>query len=108
MIRREVRHAIAGHLYVDIDIANCQPTILNQVLITHNYNDFKTLNSYIENRSKYLEQIQNTYGVDKSAAQHLINMVLYGGRFETWLKLNDVLVCDKKKSSWKSFRMKLE
>ena len=96
MIRREVRHTIAGHLYVDIDVANCQPTILNQVLLTHNYNDFKTLNSYIENRSEYLAQIQNTYNVDKSAAKHLINIVLYGGSFKTWLKLNDVSVCDRK------------
>ena len=41
MIRREIRQTRADG-YLDIDIVNCQPTILNQILLLHNY-AFKSL-----------------------------------------------------------------
>ena len=54
-IRREIRHTICGDECVDIDMVNCQPTILNQVLTLLN-KEFMSLNRYIINRDNHLEK----------------------------------------------------
>jgi len=69
MIRREIKNCIAGDYYVDIDIINCQPTILNQVLLLAN-KAFVYLNTYVINRAKHLEEIQSTYDVDRDTAKN--------------------------------------
>ena len=89
-IRKEIRHTLAGDEYVDIDIVNCQPTILNQVLLIHNYKQFKHLNDYVHNRPAYLKEIQDTYNVDKDNANILINMIIFDGSFATWRDSNDI------------------
>ena len=94
MIRREIRHCIAGEYYVDIDIINCQPTILNQVLLLAN-KEFVSLNSYVINRAKHLEEIQVTYNVDRDSAKHLINRVIFSGSFSKWAKHHNATTLEK-------------
>ena len=44
-LRREIRHTLAHNTYIDIDVANCHPEILNQLCIHHNIKT-KYLNKY--------------------------------------------------------------
>ena len=48
-LRKEIRHTIANEFYVDIDIENCHPVILEQVC-KHNKIECKSLTKYINNR----------------------------------------------------------
>ena len=48
-LRREIRQTLAFDKYVDIDIANCHPEILNQVCI-HNNIKTRYLKQYIFRR----------------------------------------------------------
>ena len=59
-LRRQVRHTLAYDNYVDIDIANCHPEILNQLCIHH---DIKTryLNDYVNKRDEILQDTMNIY-----------------------------------------------
>jgi hypothetical protein len=58
--------------------------------LIHNYKQFKSLNSYVNNRPAYLKEIQDTYNVDKDNARILINMIIFGGSFTTWRDSNNI------------------
>jgi hypothetical protein len=48
--RRALRHTLAKNIYADIDIKNCQPTILHQVCISNGI-DCPNLSEYVNNLS---------------------------------------------------------
>ncbi len=52
-LRRKIRRTLAVGNYVDIDIANAHPEILNQLCV-HNNIKTKYLNHYVSNREKIL------------------------------------------------------
>ena len=87
-IRREVRHTIANEFYIDIDIVNCHPVILHQIL-THNNIKCHYLTKYIENRNDYLDIVMKTYNLNRDKAKILFISLLYGGSYKKWLKENN-------------------
>ena len=52
-IRREIRHTLAKQRHVDLDIDNCHPVILNQILKQNNKVS-NYLDSYVKDRKKWL------------------------------------------------------
>ena len=54
---REIRHSIAKDYYVDIDIVNAHPVILEHLCKVNGYNH-KYLSMYIKNRDKYIKQLK--------------------------------------------------
>ena len=82
-IRREIRHTLAKTKYTDIDIENCHPAILLQICQKNNI-ECDNLQDYVENRSKYLQEVQETYGVNRDSAKKLFIQLLYFGSFEGW------------------------
>ena len=84
-IRREIRHTLAKHFLVDIDVKNCHPVILSQILKHNNLDSIATcLNKYIENRDDYLQQVSKHYGVTKDDAKVLFIRLLYCGGVKNW------------------------
>ena len=80
-IRCEVRHTICDGM-TDIDIANCHPEILRQLLA--GVCDCEILNQYCDDREPYLTEVMQTYAVERWAAKVLFIRILYGGGFDAW------------------------
>ena len=94
-IRKEVRHTLAKDRYVDIDIENCHPVILQQIC---NKNDIecKYLTKYVKDREALLQDVITRYNVTRDDAKSLFIALMYGGKFEYWstrLNIKDVLPC---------------
>ena len=93
-LRKEIRHTLSYGIYTDIDIVNCHPTLLLQILKTK-YNDykerFKGLYIYIKKRVAILESIQSEYNVDSDTAKNLFIRILYGGSFNGWCVDNKIV-----------------
>lgn len=101
-IRREIRHTLAKAYYVDIDIDNCHPVILNEILKQNGYND-EYLQSYIDNRQKWFDLINKHYDIAKICNNDPIKMkeipktlfirIMYGGGLKSWIeefKIKDI------------------
>ncbi len=85
---RIIRHTISGEYNIDIDIVNCAPSILVNIMNEIN-NDitpeerihFPYLTEYYKNREKCLVDIQKE-GVDKSKVKTLIISFIFGGKIK--------------------------
>jgi P4 family phage/plasmid primase-like protien len=84
-IRREIRHTLASEFYVDIDIENCHPYILNQILNANNIEN-PHLSKYINERNYYLKLVMDKYEIDRDTAKVLFIRLMYGGSYSKWLK----------------------
>lgn len=96
-LRQEIRHTIAGDVYVDIDIQNAHPDIVYQTLKSNNI-PCPMLEKYVLNREYYLDFIIQNYKVIRKDAKLLFIILLYFGSFKTWLK-NYNLPVDTHKSA---------
>jgi len=86
-VRREIRHTLAHHKYVDIDIANCHPELLKQVC-DHNKIKTRYLKQYVDNREAILEQTQVHYDCSRDDAKELFIILVYYGSVKTWRMTN--------------------
>ena len=82
-LRREIRHTLAVGNYVDIDVANAHPEILNQLCLNNNIKT-KYLNQYVSNRDAILKETMETYECDRDEAKQLYISLMYYGAFESW------------------------
>jgi hypothetical protein len=83
-LRRAIRHTIAKG-WVDIDIKNCHPVILEQICKKNNIK-CEFLSRYVNNRDEALLQVMNSYNVSKEDAKNLFIRLLYLGSFKNWLE----------------------
>ncbi len=94
-IRREIRQTLSKNKYVDIDIDNCHPVILNQILEANNIEN-PYLQSYIKNRQKWFDNINDYYNIGelcnfdkikmKEIPKTLFIRIMYGGGLTSWFK----------------------
>lgn len=89
-VRRALRHTLCKGTYVDIDIKNCHPTILLQLCQKNNI-ECKYLAKYVNNREKYLKQVQDTYKVNRDKAKNLFIILAYFGSLKNWKEMNKVV-----------------
>lgn len=87
--RKPIRHTLTENIYIDIDIVNCHPNLLNQVA-KKNKISLKNLNTYITHRDYYLNKVMDNYNVSKDQAKELFIRILYYGSFENWIKDNNI------------------
>lgn len=81
-MRKELRHTLLRDIntYIDIDVVNCHPQILNQLCFKYNIKN-NVLNEYVLNRERYLQMIMNSYNVSRCDAKTNFMLKLqYGGR----------------------------
>ena len=93
-LRREIRHTLTKDKYIDIDIVNCHPNILNQIALSNNIT-LKYLNEYNLNRDNILNEVINKYHVTRDQAKKLFIRLLYFGSFSNWLKDEDIKITEE-------------
>jgi len=91
VMHRATRHSLVHKKYIDCDMVNAQPFIINTIIKqnktnTRNEQELSVpfLEQYCENRDAMLEAIQAHYGVVKDDAKKLIIAILNGGHYKTW------------------------
>ena len=77
-LSRDVRAALYGEFYHDVDIVNAQPTILAQ------YCDKKglkceALTDYVQHRDERMKEAHEFMGGDRDEIKQKINQILFGG-----------------------------
>ena len=86
--RKQIRHTFCRGKWVDIDISNAHPNLLNQLYQGRH----KVLNDYCNNRSAYFDKLIEHFTMEgrryltetDSCKSYFINCVLYGGTWESW------------------------
>ena len=94
-IRREIRQTLTKNNYIDIDIDNCHPVVLNEILKQNNITN-KYLQSYVDNRQKWFDNVNKHYHIGKICNNDPIKMkeipknlfirIMYGGGLKSWMK----------------------
>ena len=84
-ISGELRSWLLYGTWTALDIANCHPNIVYQVLKAHGCT-LPSLELYCVDRDKCLEDVMETYSVGRNASKMLFIRILYGGLFEAWAK----------------------
>jgi len=82
---KELRHTLVSDTYIDIDIVNCHPIMLYQILNDNGVSCDK-LKDYILNRDIWIKEVMETYNCSRDEAKELFIILLYGGSFKTWIK----------------------
>jgi hypothetical protein len=83
----KLRNTIANNFYIDIDMNNAHPVILNQALQKEKF-PCPHLTNYCENRENLLKKVMKTYKIDRSDAKTLFIRLLYGGSYQKWMTDN--------------------
>jgi len=89
VLRKEIRGAIFGDKYVDLDMCNCHPNIYYQIAKLYDIL-CPCLEKYILNRDAVLSTIMAYYNVDRYTAKSLFIRLLYLGGFKSWATDNDI------------------
>jgi hypothetical protein len=84
-IRREIRHTLTRGTYIDIDIDNCHPVLLSQILKNNNI-ECPMLDRYITERNEMLQRVMTDYNVNRDTAKRLFIRLFYFGSFDEWVK----------------------
>ena len=87
-----LRPLLIRHLYHDVDIANCHPTLMLQVAEKMEVppEKIEPLREYVEHRQPMLERIAAHYGVPASKTKFAVLRVLNGGSLTAWVNDPDV------------------
>lgn len=94
-LTRISRDCLFNEICYDLDMVNCQFTILKKKCKENNW-PFKMIDKYINNRDEYFERIINQYNcnesfpIDKSHAKNLFIRLLFGGSFNNWQIDNNI------------------
>lgn len=107
-IRREIRHTLAKNEFEDIDIDNCHPVMLEQIL-TNNNVKCDMLRDYINNRNDWFDLVRKTFKIKelvngdknlmKDIPKNLFIRILFGGGFSSWCRdyrIDDTIKIPKK------------
>jgi phage/plasmid-associated DNA primase len=97
ILHRPTRHGLADEFYVDLDMVNCQPTIMVEILKQHNITK-PILTKYALNPKKYRERIMELHKCSKDVAKTLPITLLFGGSYDGWIKENNIQARDKLKT----------
>ena len=101
---KEVRHTIAGDLYVDIDMVNAHPVILAHICKQHDIDHDELLN-YIENREDCLSKLE----VDREQAKKTYLAIMNGeSDMIKWVKCKKTLDLKRFANEIKSIRSSLK
>jgi hypothetical protein len=91
-IHGDLRAPLVGSFAHDIDCENSEVRLLCSLALQHGLQDLvPILFDYRDYRKKWLDLVVSVYGVTESDAKRLSNIVISGGRYETWRKRFNVV-----------------
>ena len=97
VMHRETRHAFCEDSdYVDLDMKNCAPVILNQICKHHNIYD-ECLEKYACNHDEVRQNIMKHHCCAEKVAKQLPISLINGGSYKTWITENGITVNTDKK-----------
>ena len=91
-MERYSRNTIANKYYLDFDMKNAQPNIINQLLIANGYEDHEALKFYCDNREKVLEKWVKKFKLSRDQAKELATQVIFGADKVPYGCYDDLLV----------------
>lgn len=77
-LQNECRATICRSLYYDLDIVNCQPTIITQFVKNELGIDMPVLYHYVKNREAYLKTLMEVHDMNRDCAKNAVIKVIYG------------------------------
>jgi hypothetical protein len=77
-LTRDVRNALYGEYYWDIDMVNAQPTLLMQYCKANGW-AHESVKHYVENRDTILQDVCNKLNCDRDTAKQRASAVMFGG-----------------------------
>ena len=92
-LKREIRATLAKEFYVDIDIINAHPVIMEQLFDKYDLSS-ECLSAYNNNREKFLKDAMETFNVCRDEAKRLFLRIMYNGTFDAFCKDNGVTNVD--------------
>jgi len=78
---RDVRSALAGRYYWDVDVVNAQPSLIVQYCEREGW-ECGALKRYVETREEVLEEMERNLGIERWEAKEKVIALLYGGSSE--------------------------
>ena len=75
--------------YVDFDIKNAQPEIMNNICSSNNI-ELTAIKEYCNNRDQILKDVMNKYTVDRKTAKNLFLSLGFFGNFDGWTFKNKI------------------
>jgi hypothetical protein len=90
---RVIRNTLMKDFYIDLDIKNAQPEIINNICVSNNI-QLETINEYCKNRDSILSDVMKEYDVDRKTAKNLFLSLAFFGSFKSWCLKYDIT--DKK------------
>ena len=99
IFHRPTRHSYCDGIYIDIDIVNSMPSILYEICKINNFDllNIKNLEKYVKNRDELIKELMKYYNTSKDKSKKLLLILMCGGRYETWLKDEEIDVMNKDK-----------
>eukprot|EP00798_Chlamydomonas_sp_ICE-L_P032864 gene32864-biopygen12042 len=80
---REARAVLAGDLYWDVDMVNCQPSFLSQKCQQYKIKS-PLLDRYVNDREASLTEVMDACGVTREDAKNLFIRLLFWGSVDAW------------------------
>jgi hypothetical protein len=86
-IKGEIRNLILNDHAYEVDMRNAHPTIMYQLAKRYDV-ELPGIENYVIHRNMIIEDVMGHYDVDKTQAKELFIRLMFGGRFQTWIKEN--------------------
>ncbi|KAG5176662.1 hypothetical protein JKP88DRAFT_130868, partial [Tribonema minus] len=77
-VDRPIRHALSHGRLRDVDVVNCQPTLLSQALQRCG-RECPALLEYVSARDSKLKELVEQYGLERDDAKNVFLRAMYGG-----------------------------
>lgn len=90
VMHRPTRHSLCDGFYIDIDIENACPNVINEICKSNQITDKKFLTDYAINPKVWRAKIMERHNVSKDVAKQLPISILNGGSYKGWLKENNL------------------
>lgn len=95
-LRKELRHALCHENYIDIDVVNCHPVILEQLCKMNKIN-CENLSIYINDRENIIKRFIECFDIkdkEDNTARDIVKTffitLMYGGTFEWFIEKNNI------------------
>ena len=85
----ELRNTLADGIYYDVDMVNSLPYLCYNICRKHKL-PRKTLKKYIIERTNLLQELQDTFTIEKWKCKNLINRIMNGGGIKKWYEEWDI------------------
>jgi len=79
--KKEIRHALAKDLYLDIDMENAHPNFIVQYCISRNIK-CSYLKFYVKNREKVLKKVMSKHKITREQTKKLFLRLCYLGKYK--------------------------